>query len=54
MVEAGWKIIQPLLDVWGALPARNFPNYAAGTWGPAEADELMVREGREWSLGECV
>jgi glucose-6-phosphate 1-dehydrogenase len=54
MVEAGWKIIQPLLDVWGARPARNFPNYAAGTWGPAEADELMAREGREWSLGECV
>jgi glucose-6-phosphate 1-dehydrogenase len=54
MVEAGWKIIQPVLDVWGALPARNFPNYAAGTWGPAEADELVARDGREWSQGECL
>jgi len=54
MVEAGWQIIQPVLDVWGALPPRNFPNYAAGTWGPAEADELMARDGREWSQGECL
>jgi glucose-6-phosphate 1-dehydrogenase len=54
MVEAGWKIIQPVLDVWKALPPRNFPNYAAGTWGPAEADELMARDGREWSQSNCL
>jgi glucose-6-phosphate 1-dehydrogenase len=54
MVEAGWKIIQPVLDVWKALPPRNFPNYAAGTWGPPEADELMARDGREWSQTECL
>ncbi|MBZ5595710.1 MAG: glucose-6-phosphate dehydrogenase [Acidobacteriia bacterium] len=54
MVEAGWKIIQPVLDVWKALPPRNFPNYAAGTWGPPEADELMTRDGREWSQADCL
>ena len=48
MVEAGWKVIQPVLDIWKALPARQFPNYAAGTWGPAESDELLAREGRAW------
>ncbi len=48
MVEAGWTVIQPVLDVWKALPARNFPNYAACAWGPAEADELMKRDGRHW------
>jgi len=48
MVEAGWKILDPVLDVWKALPARNFPNYAAGTWGPKEADDLMARDGRHW------
>ncbi|MEO8028752.1 MAG: glucose-6-phosphate dehydrogenase [Bryobacteraceae bacterium] len=48
MVEAGWTVIGPLLDVWHALPQRNFPNYAAGSWGPPEADELMRRDGREW------
>jgi glucose-6-phosphate 1-dehydrogenase len=48
MVEAGWALIQPVLDLWSTLPIRNFPNYAAGTWGPAEADELLKRDGRVW------
>jgi glucose-6-phosphate 1-dehydrogenase len=48
MVEAGWSVIQPVLDVWKALPARGFPNYAAGSWGPPEADDLMQRDGRAW------
>jgi glucose-6-phosphate 1-dehydrogenase len=48
MVEAGWSVIQPLLDVWKALPARGFPNYPAGSWGPKEADELLERDGRAW------
>ena len=53
MVEAGWKIIQPVLDVWKTLPARNFPNYPANTWGPQEAEELIGRDGREWSQADC-
>jgi glucose-6-phosphate 1-dehydrogenase len=48
MVEAGWSVIQPILDVWHALPPRDFPNYAAGSWGPHEATELLERDGREW------
>ena len=48
MVEAGWNVVSPILDVWKALPPRNFPNYAAGTWGPREADELLLRDGRQW------
>ena len=53
MVEAGWNVIQPVLDVWKALPAQRFPNYAAGSWGPAEADELLARDGRAWrTIGE--
>jgi glucose-6-phosphate 1-dehydrogenase len=53
MVEAGWSVIQPILDVWHALPARGFPNYAAGSWGPKEADELLARDGRAWrEIGE--
>ncbi len=48
MVEAGWNIVQSVLDVWKALPARNFPNYPAGSWGPAEADELLRKDNREW------
>ncbi len=48
MVEASWCVATPILDVWKALPPRNFPNYAAGTWGPKEADDLIRRDGREW------
>ena len=48
MVEAGWSVITPVLDVWKALPPRSFPNYASGSWGPKEADELLQREGRQW------
>ena len=29
-------------------PPRNFPNYASGTWGPKEADDLLERDGRRW------
>jgi glucose-6-phosphate 1-dehydrogenase len=48
MVEAGWSVVAPILDVWKALPPRNFPNYASGSWGPREADELLERDGRHW------
>ena len=48
MVEAAWSVVAPILDVWKALPPRYFPNYAAGTWGPKEADERMERDGRHW------
>jgi glucose-6-phosphate 1-dehydrogenase len=48
MVEAGWSVVDPMLDVWTALPPRKFPNYAAGTWGPKDADELLERDDRQW------
>jgi len=32
MVEAGWKVIQPVQDVWNTLHPRSFPNYGAGSW----------------------
>lgn len=53
-VEAGWNIIQPVIDVWKALPPRSFPNYAAGSWGPKEADELLGDDGRSWNTPETV
>ena len=52
MVESAWAVVQPILDVWKALPPRHFPNYAAGTWGPPEAEELMTRSGRTWRNGD--
>jgi len=48
MVEGGWTVVDPVLDVWKALPPHRFPNYAAGSWGPKASDELLQRDGREW------
>jgi glucose-6-phosphate 1-dehydrogenase len=48
MTELAWQVIQPILDVWSALPPRDFPNYESGSWGPAESDELLERDGRRW------
>jgi glucose-6-phosphate 1-dehydrogenase len=48
LVEASWRIVTPMLDVWATLPARDFPNYEAGTWGPAASAELLARDGRRW------
>ena len=47
-VEAGWQVVQPILDAWTNTPPEGFPNYAAGTKGPAEADELLARDGHTW------
>jgi len=47
-VEKGWEIVQSVLDVWQALPPRDFPNYEAGTWGPHAAEELLTNDGRRW------
>jgi glucose-6-phosphate 1-dehydrogenase len=48
MVEASWQIVTPVLDVWSAIPPRDFPNYASGSWGPKDADELLEKDGRRW------
>jgi glucose-6-phosphate 1-dehydrogenase len=47
-VEAGWRVVQPILDAWANNPPADFPNYAAGGSGPAAADELLARDGRAW------
>ncbi len=47
-IEAGWRAVQPILDVWGANKATDFPNYAAGGTGPAAADALLARDGHAW------
>jgi glucose-6-phosphate 1-dehydrogenase len=48
MVAAAWRIATPVLDTWDAIRPRDFPNYAAGTWGPPAGDALVVRDGRRW------
>ena len=53
MVEAGWAVVEPILDVWKALPPRDFPNYPAGDWGPKGANDLMARDGRAWRTSDA-
>ena len=49
-VEAAWGRLDPLLATWAASPPDDFPNYAAGTWGPEKARQLIERDGRRWHL----
>ena len=47
-VEAAWTLLMPILEVWEASPADDFPDYAAGTWGPEQAEVLIAQAGRSW------
>jgi glucose-6-phosphate 1-dehydrogenase len=47
-VEAAWALIDPILDLWGAMKSASVPQYASGSWGPAESDALIERDGRRW------
>ena len=52
MVEEAWRIATPVVDLWASLAPRDFPNYAAGSWGPAAADALIQQDGRSsWLPG---
>ena len=45
--ETAWGIVDPILEAWKAAPDAPF-EYEANTWGPAEADEFLARDGRRW------
>jgi glucose-6-phosphate 1-dehydrogenase len=47
-VESEWKIITPIEEAWAQLPPPKFPNYAAGSEGPAEAATLLDPSGHSW------
>lgn len=48
-VETAWSLMDPIIEAW---EANNQPLafYEPGSWGPVEADELLAREGRRWSI----
>ena len=47
-VESEWKIITPIEEAWAKLPQPKFPNYAAGSDGPEQAQELLASDGHQW------
>jgi glucose-6-phosphate 1-dehydrogenase len=46
-VDEQWQLVDAVVAAW-RRDRPNFPNYEAGTWGPAGADELLKRDGRSW------
>jgi glucose-6-phosphate 1-dehydrogenase len=46
-VEQQWRFVDPIARAW-AEKQSDLPIYPAGTWGPAEADLLIARDGRSW------
>ncbi|WP_163195214.1 glucose-6-phosphate dehydrogenase [Clostridium thermarum] len=48
-VEFSWKYVDDVTRIW-RNEKTQFPNYAAGSWGPEAAHELLRRDGRQWWL----
>jgi glucose-6-phosphate 1-dehydrogenase len=46
-VERSWEILDPVIEHWATLPEGPDP-YAAGSWGPVSADQMLARTGRHW------
>jgi glucose-6-phosphate 1-dehydrogenase len=50
-VDHAWQIVSGILQAWDVRPGKgqtpDFPNYAAGTWGPEEAEKLIGPD-RRW------
>jgi glucose-6-phosphate 1-dehydrogenase len=46
-VERAWELLQPVINAWSTTPA-GLPVYEAGSWGPAEADAFITRDGGAW------
>lgn len=49
-VEVAWEVITPILETWSSRPSLEFANYAAGTWGPENAEALIARDGHTWTV----
>jgi glucose-6-phosphate 1-dehydrogenase len=46
--EAQWRLITPIEEAWSNQPLKELPVYAAGSDGPAEADDLTIGNGHHW------
>jgi glucose-6-phosphate 1-dehydrogenase len=47
-VEAGWRVVQPILDAWRGARPRELDLYQAGSEGPSAADDLIAQDRRHW------
>ncbi len=49
-IEAAWRLLMPVLEMWTKASPSDFPSYAAGTWGPEAAQGLLAQQGHSWPL----
>ena len=49
-VEAAWKILMPVIEVWSERAPSDFPNYPPDSWGPEDAEALIARDGHNWIM----
>ncbi len=47
-VEAAWKVVMPVIEVWRERKPIDFPNYSPDSWGPEDAEALIARDGHNW------
>lgn len=47
-VEVAWQIADAIRAGWGDKALSNREFYAAGTWGPVAADDLLAQTGHAW------
>ncbi|MGA3327773.1 MAG: glucose-6-phosphate dehydrogenase [Terriglobia bacterium] len=47
-VDLSWEFVDPILERWKQDGPNGLALYAAGSWGPQEADDFIERDGREW------
>ena len=45
-IEAMWRVVDPIINAWGKT--QKVYKYSAGSYGPKEADDLMIKDGRAW------
>jgi glucose-6-phosphate 1-dehydrogenase len=53
-VETAWKIVDSIRTGWDGKPLTNREFYAAGTWGPVAADDLLAQGGHAWHEPQVI
>jgi glucose-6-phosphate 1-dehydrogenase len=53
-VETAWQIVDSIRAGWDGKPLTNREFYAAGTWGPVAADDLLAQSGHVWHEPQVI
>jgi glucose-6-phosphate 1-dehydrogenase len=47
-LDCSWGFLDPILERWAKDKKAGLNFYAAGSWGPKDAEDLLQRDGRQW------